>query len=296
MLFARTCLALLAAGLLPGCGLVHFGRREKMPATGGDAALVAAYANLSTEHKILRQELLLARREGDALRLALERAGGGAPALESAARLAEAQRDLTELRSRLARLEAERASKPPEAPRATAAAPADPQPLREENARLRADLERARSENSALAEKLQKAETRHAEARLEIDSLNVDLLAQKQARSRAEQATEALRAQLDTVLARGSSSPALTLSAARESTATSTAILHYPSSPRTGSGAGPTPPAEPRPRTHVVQPGDTLEKIATRYYGSPERWQAIERANQAQLANGLRVGLELTLP
>jgi nucleoid-associated protein YgaU len=51
-------------------------------------------------------------------------------------------------------------------------------------------------------------------------------------------------------------------------------------------------------RVHVVQTGETLEAIALRYYGSAERWRAIQEANSALLGGGqsLRAGMELKLP
>jgi nucleoid-associated protein YgaU len=47
-----------------------------------------------------------------------------------------------------------------------------------------------------------------------------------------------------------------------------------------------------------VQAGDTLEKLALRYYGSGELWRPIYEANLALLGGGqpLRVGTEVRLP
>ena len=51
-------------------------------------------------------------------------------------------------------------------------------------------------------------------------------------------------------------------------------------------------------RTHVIAAGDTLFRISQRYYGTPNRWQEIYKANAAKLGtNGvLRVGMELAIP
>jgi tetratricopeptide (TPR) repeat protein len=51
--------------------------------------------------------------------------------------------------------------------------------------------------------------------------------------------------------------------------------------------------------TYVVQPGDTLGRIASRVYGDTRRWQAIYEANRAALPGGpqsIRVGQTLIIP
>lgn len=325
MLPTRMCLALLAALLFSGCGYIHFGRLEKPPVGGGDAALVAAYSNLSTEHKILKQELVLVRREGDALRSALERGASGTGA-EAAARLNDATRELATLRAAYARLQGERT--------AGASPAADPAPLRaledklaaslrqvtqlqDENSRLRGEVERTRGENTALASQLKATTTRHEESRQALEMLNSELLAQKQARAQADQAAAAARTQLSAVLAQANRSPPGPLTAAGESAAASSAALHLARSPTSDSvptaelrtdterlrraaeaASGAPAPVAPRPATHLVQAGDTLEKLALRYYGSGELWRPIYEANLALLGGGqpLRVGTELRLP
>jgi nucleoid-associated protein YgaU len=50
-------------------------------------------------------------------------------------------------------------------------------------------------------------------------------------------------------------------------------------------------------RTHVIQPGDTLYKLARQYYGDSQRWVDIHKANP-QLTDParLKVGETLTIP
>ena len=58
-------------------------------------------------------------------------------------------------------------------------------------------------------------------------------------------------------------------------------------------------PASPsRPDTYVVQPGDTLMTIASRFYGSRSKWRDIREANKATIPlNGsVRAGQTIKLP
>ncbi len=59
--------------------------------------------------------------------------------------------------------------------------------------------------------------------------------------------------------------------------------------------APPAPPASP-PRTHVVASGDTLGKIARRYYGNEREWRRIAEANPAVKPEALRPGDVLAVP
>ena len=68
------------------------------------------------------------------------------------------------------------------------------------------------------------------------------------------------------------------------------------------------PPARPAPaavpaapaagRTHTVQPGDTLSKLAQKYYNNRARWHDIYAANRNVMKNeaDLHVGTELKIP
>lgn len=49
---------------------------------------------------------------------------------------------------------------------------------------------------------------------------------------------------------------------------------------------------------HVVQAGENLATISTRYYGTPSKWKTIFNANREKLtdANNLRVGTRLDIP
>ncbi len=325
MSFVRASIVLLSAAFLSGCGYVHFGRLEKTPA-GGDAAMAAAYSNLATEHKILKQELVIARKEGDTLRTALE-LGGAANSTELVARLNESSRELAALRASYAKLQAERAASPTgsvdsrpllELEDKLATSLRNNIQLQEENGRLRTEVDRTRSENVTLAGQLKTSAAQNEQAQNALAQLNIELFAQKQARSRAEQMAEAVRTQLNLVLAQSNRGATDTLVGAREAAASSTGALQLARAPsadatptaelrtnaerlrRAGESAAAGAPvgSTPRPRVHFVQAGDTLEKIAARYYGAADRWRTIYDANSSLLGSGqpLRAGMELQLP
>ena len=72
----------------------------------------------------------------------------------------------------------------------------------------------------------------------------------------------------------------------------------------TETGAGRTqpadsaPPHEPRPQVYVVEDGDTLTRIALRFYGRKSAWKQIREANKATVSTDGRIkaGDRLTLP
>ncbi|MDR2738112.1 MAG: LysM peptidoglycan-binding domain-containing protein, partial [Puniceicoccales bacterium] len=49
---------------------------------------------------------------------------------------------------------------------------------------------------------------------------------------------------------------------------------------------------------HVVEPGETLSSISSKYYGTPNSWQKIFEANKSVLGSpeNLKVGQELMIP
>ena len=63
-------------------------------------------------------------------------------------------------------------------------------------------------------------------------------------------------------------------------------------------GGGKKSPAVARPSTYKVQPGDTLQGIAMRFYGSRSKWHDIQRANMTTISTDgrVKVGQTLKLP
>lgn len=333
MSLLRAVPALVALLGFSGCGYVHFGKLPKDTGPRGDAQLASAYTDLRTEHKLLQQELVLARKEGDALRSALEKGGG----TELAARLQETTKELATLRAAYAKLQSERATPAAASPAASATARAELEEklaatlrnytqLQEENTRLRADVTRTREENSTLTAQLKTATTQNEQAQTALAQLNTELLAQKEARARADQQAEAARAQLALVVARTADTAVAsraapetkpTLADARETSATGATVIAAPvrlanapasdapptaelrtnpdriraAAAKTAEPAPTTPPQVESPasstsRTHVVRPNETLEFIARKYYGDPAKWTRIYVANNSQLSGG----------
>ena len=62
------------------------------------------------------------------------------------------------------------------------------------------------------------------------------------------------------------------------------------------SAAAPT--NAPAVQVHIVQVGENLATISTKYYGTPSKWKTIFNANRERLtdANNLRVGTQITIP
>jgi LysM repeat protein len=73
-----------------------------------------------------------------------------------------------------------------------------------------------------------------------------------------------------------------------------------PSAVTTDPSLGPTEATSPVPtedsNVYVVKSGDTLSSIADRFYGDPELWRAIARANEVADPDTLAVGTRLEIP
>jgi nucleoid-associated protein YgaU len=345
----RVLAAALAGLMLSGCTYVHFGRLPP-----GAPQLAQENSDLRLEKTILQQELAIAHKEGDALRTALAAgAGGGARENELASKLEATSRELADLRTRYAAMQEVLAHSPTASPGTGSAASATPlqtrltttedqlaaalrdsSKLRDDNTHLRQDLDQARSENAALAVQMRDFGTRNRETQTALTQLNSELLAQREARARAEGAVEALREQLRAVIAQiRPPSPAPAVDGSRETTTSSspavgasdlraplipgpattlTATLSTNSKPgqttATAGTAEMTAAAATEvkvsqfaiapSRIHQVAAGDTLETIATKYYGSPQRSRLIYDANEALLRNGRRLtpGMKLVIP
>jgi nucleoid-associated protein YgaU len=71
--------------------------------------------------------------------------------------------------------------------------------------------------------------------------------------------------------------------------------VHRPSGPQAQSSAsGPTQTQ----RDYTIQPGDSLSKIARKYYGNPADWQKIYQANKDKIKdpNMIYPGQKIIIP
>lgn len=197
--------------------------------------------------------------------------------------LAEAESQRGQLQARLESVSAEKSSLTNELGSASAAAA--------ESASLREQLRQTQQQAAATALELNQLKTKLALAQpppattlaspVRPGSANAALLSQPVANSS---------------ITPSSSSPL------------STGTTPPPSSPSRVAGAAtpgalalastPPPPAAGGPRLHTVQAGDTLSRIAQRYYGESSRWLEIVEANRGVLANPnqLTVGTTLKIP
>jgi len=346
MRFSLPCLvalAVLALGVLPGCGYVHFGRYE--PAVRGSPELAAQNADLRLENKILRQEIALANQERTTLREALEnRVSTDGDASELVAQLDATTRELGALRANYTRLQSElgRLRSAPAGSSGNIASLAeisalqaklglteeklsatetDLQQLQQDNIQLRREADRLARDNAGLARQVEALAQQNEQVASAFAQLNTELLAQKEARQQAEAATRAARDQLQLVLTRRTGGESTSLSDARQGTAAGARDLQATLSLNTATVETP-PTAELRTsperlraaaaavaaeeaaaqagavRYHLVAEGDTLENLARKYYGRPERWRVIYAANNDLLRGGrpLKPGMRLVIP
>jgi len=333
--FVTTFLAgAMCLTLFSGCGYVHFGRYKTPPASGS-SELASENSDLRMEKKVLKQELLLAQKEGQALRDALEtQKSGGSDSSQLARQLQEAHRELSSLRDDYTRLQTERARLSQSANPAnnfeaveqiaqlktqlriaegkTDQALDSFAKLQRENAQLREEVSRVRSTNAGLVQQVQTLTQQNEDVTAALSQLNSELLAQTDARRRAEEQSTSYQSQLQLILSR-QSSDGTTLTSARQSGATSADDLDASlrmSQARTTS-APPTAVLRTSPerlrqtatntpavRYHIVAEGETLETISKRYYGRTQAWRTIYAANNDQLRGGrkLKVGMKLVIP
>lgn len=206
-----------------------------------------------------------------------------------------------------------------------------------DTAKLADELKTLREEKASLEEKLaaarapapapdSAAKVSDTDAKLEAALRSYSLLQAENDRLKADAAQTAASAQASAAKSAGESAAQLSalfdelrqtkaqvtaLSAENAQLKTRLALAGPPpgstlaSPSRPGATLAPAPapatppePATSTPRQHVVAPGDTLAKISRQYYGTPNRWYEIQRANPDVIKNenNLPIGATLRIP
>ena len=211
------------------------------------------------------------------------------------AQLNDATRELATLRVANARLRGERAPSAatvradPVDEKLAASLRSHPQ-FKHELSGLMAEMEKARTENASMSAALKDASTKSKEASTALAPIEDELRREKASRMQAEQTAGRLREQLR-IIASALSDAGLnfdTFSVGAEPAArleTSESRLQPGSRASTGS-------------KHTVREGETLERIAERYYGDSSKWRIILDANRGRLRldGTLEPGMELEIP
>ncbi len=279
-------LGLLALASLPGCNYIHIGKQTAP--ISGDNALVVENTDLRLEKKILQEELVIAHKEGAALRAALNSSNSESIGNQNALaiRLRDAAKELGTLRAQNARLQAERTqlqNARGQAQRGFATSQEisdlktrlsisegklaqtteDYAQAERDNAELRREVSRVRKDNTNLENQVQSLTLQNEQAVAALSQLNNELLAQKAARQRAEDNARSTQAQLQLVMSNPASGA--TLADTRQSTATSTSEL----------GSGKSEQKVASALTIDLTPVITTEQPTAILRTSPERLKSV---------------------
>ena len=257
---------------------------DKAPATPApsDAAAVSA------DNKQLSDELAASWKETEHLKADL--AAAQAACAKSDASVADLQKQL------------EAAKVPPSSESDTAKQLADAQDklaislrsysvVQDENAQLKASVDKLTSDNAALTQQLDAARASiatlqvTAAATSQIEPLRTQVRQAQDETSRLAAENSELRTRLALQsTAPGSNKPSPTRPGQAQSLGAPTLV--------------PTPTPTPAPKTYVVVEGDTLSRIAKKFYGSSARWEDILKANRDVMKDekNLVVGSTLKIP
>jgi nucleoid-associated protein YgaU len=262
-------------------------------------------ATLRADNKQLSDELAAAWKEAD--RLKADLAAAQAAAARSSDEAADLRKQLDASKAQAPKAEVAPAPAPADSDSARQLADAQDKlamslrsftVVQDENTQLKASLDKANSDNASVSQQLDAA-------RASIASLQAQAAATAQVAGQVEPLRSELRqsqdeasrlaienAQFRTRLALQSSGPGATRPSPTRPGQASAA--NAPTAPSEAAAA----PAAPAPRTHVVVEGDTLTKIARKYYGSSSRWEDILNANRDTVKDekSLVVGSTLKIP
>jgi nucleoid-associated protein YgaU len=163
--------------------------------------------------------------------------------------------------------------------------------VQDENTQLKSTVDKLTSDNASLSQQLEASRASiaslqvQAAATSQIDPLRTELRQAQDETSRLASENSELR----TRLALQSPGPGATKPAPTRPAQAAAA---------SAAAAQAAPPAPPAPKTYVVVEGDTLTKIARKFYGSSSRWEDILNANRDVMKDekSLVVGSTLKIP
>ena len=274
-------------------------------------------ASLRADNKQLSDELASAWKEAD--RLKSDLAAAQAAASKSADEAADLRRQLDAAKAQAAKPDATAPAPAPADVPAPAPAPA-PAPdsdtakqiadlqdklalslrsfsiLQDENNQLKASAEKSSADTASLNQQLDAARSSitslqaQAAATSQIEPLRVELRQAEDESNRLALEVEQYR----TRLAVQSNGPA-----SARPVPTRPSLAPVPSAAPAAAAAPAASAAAPAaPRTYVVAEGDTLTKIARKFYGNSNRWEDILKANKNVIKDekSLVVGSSITIP
>jgi len=171
--------------------------------------------------------------------------------------------------------------------------------LAADKARLTADLAKSREENETLKDRLAAVQRENARVRRMVLAGAQDEPGERtvaKADELPEETDEAAVSDLDRV--KTSDDIAKLIAEEKEETAQAAPFGNTVRTPPPPKATPLEPPHEPRPATYVVQEGDTLFKLAIRFYGRRSAWSMIREANKATVSSDgrIRAGQTLRLP
>jgi len=165
--------------------------------------------------------------------------------------------------------------------------------VQDENTELKASVEKLTNDNASLSQQLDAAKASIASLQVvaaqtsQIEPLRTQLRQAQDETSRVAAENEQLRTRA-----------ALQAPGPGSTKPTPTRPGQVAAALATAAPVEAAPPVPPAPKTYVVAEGDTLTRIARKFYGSSSRWQDILNANHDVLKDekSLVVGSTLKIP
>lgn len=275
-------------GLLPiALALVGPLRADDKPAA---ASSPDDQASIRADNKQLTDELAAAWKESEKLKAEL--AAAQAASAKNASDAADLQKQLDAAKAQPPMSDSEVARRLTDTQEKLDTALRSYSVLQDEGSQLKASVDKLTSDNATLTEQLEAARASIASLQVQASATSQIEPLRTQVRQAQDEASRLAleNAQLRTRLSLEAPGPGAT-----KPPPTRPERAPAVNAPAAEAAAAPPPPA---PKTYVVAEGDTLTKIARKFYGSSSRWEDILKANRSVLKDekSLVVGSTLTIP